>query len=288
VPATPRRGVPKKGALPANPRVVIPTLEDYIDVSALGRGLPAAPGVIDRESKVSEWPMYANGPDPNAPPVIAADGIGDCCCAGIAHFLAAATAYSGKHPGGVMFTDKAVIDMYSAISGYQLGNPSTDVGCQLQSVTEYMVTTGLADTAGKVHKFAGYFAIGDYTNLALLKQVANTFGGVYLGVYVSDETSNQYLNGQPWTLARPAANVGPYGIDHCVVLQYSAFDVVGVADDQTVITWGIEQKINQAWAVTYIGQALGLITEDWVAANGTTVNGQSLAQLIADSKDVKG
>jgi hypothetical protein len=278
----------KKGALPPDPSLHIPKLEDYIDVSALGKGLPAAPGVIDRESKVTSWPMYANGPDSSAPPVIAADGIGDCTCAGIAHFLASATAYSGKDPGGVRFADKAVIDMYSAISGYVLGDPSTDVGCQLASVTQYMVSTGLADAKGKLHKLAAYFEIGGYTNLGLLKQVANTFGGVYLGVFVSDETSQQYLDGQPWSLPSPQANVGPYGIDHCVVLEYSAFDVAGVADDQTVITWGIEQKINQAWAVTYIGQALGLITEDWIAANGTSVNGQSLAQLIADSRNVKG
>jgi hypothetical protein len=170
--AVPGRAVPgKKGAVPPDPRVVIPKLEDYIDVSALGKGLPAAPGVIDRESRVTSWPMYANGPDPGAPPVIAADGVGDCTCAGIAH---------------------------------------------------------------------------------------------------------------------SAANVGPYGIDHCVVLEYSAFDVPGIVDDQTVITWGIEQKINQAWALTYIGQALGLITEDWIAANGTSIKGQSLAQLIADSKTVRG
>ena len=72
----------KKGAIPPDPRVVIPKLEDYIDVSSLAGGLPAAPGIIDRESKVKAWPMYANGPDPAAPPAIASTGVGDCTCAG--------------------------------------------------------------------------------------------------------------------------------------------------------------------------------------------------------------
>src|SRR5271168_1950196 len=81
-------GSMKKGALPPDPRVVIPKIEDYLDVSSLISGLPAAPGIIDRESKVKAWPMYANGPDPAAPPVIASTGVGDCTCAGIAHFLA--------------------------------------------------------------------------------------------------------------------------------------------------------------------------------------------------------
>jgi hypothetical protein len=50
----------KKGALPPDPRVVIPKLEDYLDVSSLTSGPPAATGIIDRESKVNAWPMHAN------------------------------------------------------------------------------------------------------------------------------------------------------------------------------------------------------------------------------------
>ncbi len=278
----------KKGAIPHDPNIVIPKLEDYIDVRALGDGLPDAPGIVDRESKVKAWPMYANGPDPDAPPAITQTGVGDCTCAGIGHFLAAVTAFSGQVPGGVMFTDAEILTMYSAISGYQLGNNSTDTGCMLQAVAQYMVDTGLPDASGKVHKLAGYFAIGGYTDLKLLKQVANTFGGVYLGVAVSDSDMQVFDNGRPWTLPAPAANVGPNGIDHCVILQYSAFGVPGIGNDETVITWGMEQKINQAWALTNIGQAMGLITQDWIAANGTTINGQSLDQLIADSRKVKG
>lgn len=277
----------KKGAIPHDPRIVMPKLEDYIDVSALGGGLPAAPGIVDRESKVKAWPMYANGPDQDAPPVIAQTGVGDCTCAGIGHFLAAVTAFSGQVPGGAMFTDDAILGMYEAVSGYQLGNSNTDTGCMLQSVAQYMVNTGLTDTSGKAHKLAGYFAIGGYTNLELLKQVANTFGGVYLGIAVSDSDMQVFDNGQPWTLPEPGTNVGPNGIDHCVILQYSAVGVVGIGDDETVITWGMEQKINQPWALTNIGQAMGLITQDWIAANGTSINGQSLEQLIQDSKSVQ-
>jgi hypothetical protein len=277
----------KKGAIPHDPSIVMPKLEDYVDVRALGGGLPNARGIVDRESKVKAWPMYANGPDPDAPPVIAQTGVGDCTCAGIGHFLAAVTAFSGQVPGGVMFTDGAILGMYEAVGGYQLGNSTTDNGCMLQSVAQYMVSTGLADTSGKVHKFAAYFAVGAYTNLELLKQVANTFGGVYLGVAVSDSDMQVFDNSQPWTLPRPGTNVGPNGIDHCVILQYSAFGVAGIGNDETVITWGREQKINQAWALTNIGQAMGLITQDWIAANGTSINGQSLEQLIQDSKSVQ-
>jgi hypothetical protein len=36
------------------------------------------------------------------------------------------------------------------------------------------------------------------------------------------------------------------------------------------------------------GQAIGLITEDWIAKNATSVNGQSLRRLIADCRNVRG
>ena len=42
----------QRGAIPPDLRVVIPKTEDYIDVGSLAGGLPAAPGVIDRESGV--------------------------------------------------------------------------------------------------------------------------------------------------------------------------------------------------------------------------------------------
>ena len=92
-------GSMKKGDLSPDPRVVIPKLEDYIDVSSLTSGLPAAPGIIDR--------------------------------------------------------------VYAAVGGYGLGNRATDNGCMLQAVAQHMVTTGLPDVSGKVHRVAGCFAVGD-------------------------------------------------------------------------------------------------------------------------------
>ena len=98
----------KKGAIPLDPQIVIPGIEDHIHDSSPAGGLPAAPaapGVIDRESKVKAWPMYANGPDPAAPSAIASTGVGDCTCAGIAHFLAANT-FGGVYLG-VCVSDEA-------------------------------------------------------------------------------------------------------------------------------------------------------------------------------------
>ena len=50
----------------------------------------------------------------------------------------------------------------------------------------------------------------------------------------------------------------------------------------------IEDYIDVSSLAGGLPAAPGLITEDWVAKNGTSINGQSLAQLIADRRSVRG
>jgi hypothetical protein len=149
-----------------------------------------------------------------------------------------------------------------------------------------MMTTGLTDTSGVVHKIAGYADIAAFNNLAYLKQVLNVFGTVYLGVAVGDADQEAFSNGQPWTLPANGKQVGPNGIDHCVVMSYSAFADAGVPDDETIITWGAEQKINVAWAWTNIGEAIAIVSDDWIEKNGDSPVGQSMLELIAEVKSV--
>ena len=264
----------RRGAIPRSHNVVIPRLENYVDASLLA-SLPAANGLVDRESKVSTWPMYGN------------DTVGDCTCAGMGHAVAQWTAFSGQVTGGAQFTDEVIVDtLYAAVSGYNPQTGANDNGAELYQVCNYMMNTGIKDVNGKLHKIAGYADIASFNNLGYLKQVLNAFGTVYLGVNVQDADETAFSDGQPWALPKNGTQVGPDGIDHCIVMSYSAFGVSGVIDDETIITWGAEQKINVAWAWTNIGEAIALISEDWVEANGDTPIGQSMAQLITDLKSV--
>jgi hypothetical protein len=260
-----------KGAKPRNPQVYIPRLETFIQDAA---ALPSAAGVVDRQSKVSSFPMYAN------------DTVGDCTCAGFGHLVAMLTAFSGQVLGGAMFTDTEILKMYSAITGYNPATGANDNGAELYQVCQYMMSTGLTDTSGKVHKIAGYADIASFNNLGYLKQVLNAFGAVYLGVSVGDADQQSFSDGEPFTLPANGKQVGPNGIDHCVVLSLSAFGDAGVTDDETIITWGAEEKINVPWAWTNIGEAIAVISTDWMEANGDTPAGQSMTQLIAEVKSI--
>jgi hypothetical protein len=252
----------KRGANPRDFSVKVPTLEAYLTNP---KALPYTPNLVNWESAVTDWPMYMN------------DQIGDCTIAGMFHAIGAMSTYaSGKE---VLFTDNEAVSVYSAISGYVPGNPNTDVGCTLQQVCQYMQQTGAVDTASKTHKLAGYAEIGDYTNTTLLKQCLYTFGSVYVAVNLPESAEEQFEDGEPWT---PVSG-SPIAGGHCIVLQWNEGDVI---DGSSFVTWGATVRANNAWIFDYVCEAVALVSQDWVDANGTSPSGLDLAQLIADSNDV--
>lgn len=183
-----------------------------------------------------------------------------------------------------MFSDSVIETGYSAVSGYNPVTGANDNGCELYQVANYMMSTGLTDTSGKLHKWAGYADVSNYTDLAYLKQLLACFGTLYCGVSVGNADETAFSDGQPWTLPSTGRNVGPDGIDHCIVMSYSAYGDAGIGDDQTFITWGAEQRANQNWVLTNLGEVLVPISQDWLEANGDSPLGQSMTELITELK----
>lgn len=238
-----------------------PRLEDYVHGPLRVAGLPPASGVVDRATKVSDWQMALN------------DQLGDCTIAGAAHLFAATSVYAG-HPEP-LFSDAELVKAYSAVSGYVPGDPSTDDGAVMQNVLDYLKATGMTDTTGKVHKVAGYAAFGNPHDEILLAQVLNTFGSVYVGVNLPQSAEDEFAAGEPWTY-QPSS---PIAGGHCIALQERAVGGVGVL---RYVTWGALQRTTRQFQTYYAEEAWAVVTEDWVTANGTTVEGLDLAQLLSD------
>lgn len=265
-------GMLRKGALPRDDDGTRPVIEDYLrSASSL---LPAVPDIVVDRATGDAFGMYLN------------DTLGDCTVADMFNLFTAVSCHSGRVRGGIQFTDAEAEKVYCAVSGYVPGNPATDNGATLQAVCGYGVSTGFTDAGGTVHKIAGWAEVRDYTDLALLRQLAYVFGAVYLGVAVSAADQAATGKGLPWTLPSAGANVGPDGIDHCVALCLSGEGAVPAAWDETgVATWGQLQKMNDAWALTNTGEAVVVITDDWLQANGVyTIDGLDMARLLADSR----
>lgn len=285
----------KHGWLPRSPHRRVPVLEHYLRpwegrIHSANPLLPAmstrqllqpAVGDIDRETAVTDWPMYVNGPDPLNPDY-APDGLGDCTIAGICHAFAAMAVYAG-YPEPMFSTD-AIVAAYSACGGYVRGDASTDNGCDMPTVLNYMTRAGIPDVTGKVHKVAAWAAFGDPQNERLLAEVLAATGTAYLGSEIQDAQEAQFGSGV-WEW-EPGGTVAG---GHCYVLQRRRVGGVGVLD---VVTWGAVQRATRSfwWSAASPsiggGEAYYVASEDYVRACGTTVQGLDLAQLAGDAQDV--
>lgn len=259
----------KRGYLPRDFSKPAPTFESYL-TSAHEFGttdpLPTSPSFVDRESKVSSWPMYKN------------DTVGDCTIAAVLHMIASFTAFSGSVPGGAMFTDDEAIKIYSAVSGYNPATGANDNGATLAQVCKYMMTTGATDATGKVHKFAAWAEVGDYTNRKLLKRILNAFGTAYLAIDFPDSAMDQFNAGEPWTYVAGSPSDG----GHAIPLQYSAVNT-NTLDDETIITWGAECKMSEGFWTHQGVEAVAVVSADDVnVQSGTNPAGLNLTQLVAD------
>ena len=256
-----------------------PALEDYLRAGPVSgvRGLePVADSEdVNRATLVYDWPMYANGPDAGNPPA-SPDGIGDCTCAEMAHAYTALGVYAGKPQ--VLFSDEAVIKAYSDVSGYDPATGAGDVGCQMQDVLAYNRTTGMTDTEGNVHKVIAYAALRNPADIGLLSRVLKTFGYVYLGVNLQQAQEDAFGQ-RPWAYAPGSPVLG----GHCIGLhrRQPYGSRVGIFQ---MASWGALQPSTISFIQGCVEEAWAVITPDWIEANGSSMDGISLAQLEADMR----
>lgn len=251
---------------PARPRL---TLERYLDPRAKLRH-PKLPAVardvdVDRASAVQSWPVYLN------------DSLGDCTIAAMAHMYGAWTAYAAGTEA--LFADAEVLSTYSRVGGYVPGDPVTDNGCVMQDVLADQKATGMADQAGRVHRIAGFAAFGNPADEDLLAQVLDVFGTVYVGINVQQQMETEFGEGQPWTWDASAQVIG----GHAICLQRRLGS--GSAPYEYV-TWGALQAATLGFQANAAEEAWAVVTHDWLRANGTTVEGMDLQQLLADMDSV--
>jgi hypothetical protein len=254
-----------------------PALEDYLRTHPVSgkAGLEAVADSedVDRATRVTDWPMYSNGPDPGNPPA-SPGGIGDCTIAEMAHAYTALGVYAGKPQ--VLFDDSAVIRAYSDVSGYDPASGSNDNGCQMQDVLAYCRTTGIPDTDGNIHKVLAYAALRNPSDITLLSRVLKTFGYVYLGVNLQQAQEDVFGQG-PWVYVPGSPVLG----GHCIGLHRrqpygSRVGVFGMA------SWGAIQPSTISFIQGCVEEAWAVVTPDWIEANGSSVDGVALSQLEAD------
>ncbi len=244
----------------------------------LTRGLPPPPATCDytKHAKAALSEMYDN------------DTLGDCVIAGMAHVVGVLTGNSGTKP--VIYNNKEIIGLYSAIGGYVPGEPSTDQGCDEQTALNYWENNGAMPpgSASKTgaHKIAGWMTV-DSTNVEECRTALWLFENLYFGLELPDawiSPNPPSASGFTWDVAgAPDPNNG-----HCVVgVGYTAAGI-------TIDTWGMTGLMTNAAVAKYPNQAAGgelytVVSMDAIGkASEKAPSGFDWSQLIADFDSMGG
>lgn len=225
---------------------------DFVNVAEV---LPKVPVSYGHDSGITDWGMLGN------------DQYGDCTCAGACHEHMLLAHAQGKPVPA--FTPDNALALYSAVTGFKKGDPSTDQGAQVRDVLNYRRKHGVKDSAGKVHKIDGFVSV-DPTNLDHLRVAGYVFEIIGIGFAFPDYAMDQFNSGKPWTYeaGKPAPTEGHYvpRVGHRN----------GLSRD---LTWGREQGMNDPFHLHYVDEVWAIYSRELIAKSGKSLEGFDQAAL---------
>ena len=172
------------------------------------------------------------------------------------------------------FNDAAVLSDYGAATGFEISDPSTDQGTDMQEAAAYRRKTGVLDAGGERHTIAAYLAL-EPSDLTHLYQAAYLFGAVGIGVQLPQSGLDQFDQRQPWSVVPGSPNEG----GHYVPL------LGRTAAGLAVVTWGDIQFMSEAFLMTYCDEAVAYVSQECLV-NQKSPEGFDYAALLADLKEL--
>lgn len=220
-------------------------------------------------AKVADYPTKV--PPPAGIPwgMLGNDTAGDCVFAGAGHETINWTHLVGKE---ALFSTPNTLADYSTVTGYVVGDESTDQGTDVVTALKYRRKTGIRDASGKRHKLGGYMALKQGDTRGVRKAVYD-LRAVGVGIEFPETAMTQFNRGQAWSVVKGAQTDGGHYIP-----------AIGYNDTYLyVVTWGRVQPMTWAFYQKYCDEAFALLSVEMLKA-GKSPAGFDLAQLQADLK----
>jgi hypothetical protein len=234
----------------------------------LTRALPPAPTMVD----------YSSAAMPSLSNVYVNDRLGCCTVSGVAHLVGVFTGNAGSC---VTFSDDDIIKMYSAVSGYVPGKPSTDQGADEVTVLNYWQQSGIAGA----HQINGWVMV-DPSDVQEYKAAIWLFESLYFGIELPDAWISPFPSASGFTWDKAGAPDPQNG--HCVVA--TGFTPDGV----NICTWGMQGLMTDAAIQEYAAASAGgqlscmLSLESIMKATQKAPSGFDWTQLVADLQAIGG
>lgn len=205
------------------------------------------------------------------------DMVGDCVIADDAHHHMLRTANTGAIE---IPTTQQVLDQYSAVTGYNPADPSTDQGTNESDDDTYLMEHGFLG-----HKAAAQGRL-EAANMNHVKWSVQLFGHVRLGIVVTQRMMDLFDAGEPWDMRRISWSEVEGGHDVPIV-KYDPNYLY-------VVTWGKLQKLSYRgyaaicsnWVQAGAGESHVELMSDWVTSQGVTPSGLDMSTLEADLKHI--
>lgn len=253
----------KLGALPAKRDARDLLFASYFDRASL----PKRPKLFGHEALVPTWGMLAN------------DSAGDCVWAGAGHETMVWTAEAGDP---AVFDDASVLSDYSAVTGYDPGDPSTDVGTDVREALKYRRTTGVLDASGKRHKIGAFVAL-EPGNVDELEEAMWLLGAAAIGLALPNSAVQQFDRGQPWAYVAGSTLAGGHYVPGVAVRAAGgAWSKLGLVRWIDIVTWDRVQPMTAKFYEKCSDQAFAILSEEMMLPDGKSLEGFNLAQLRAD------
>lgn len=168
---------------------------------------------------------------------------------------------------------KSVLDAYSAATGFNQNDPSTDQGTDALEGMNFLQQTGIVMPDGSTHKIGSYVWVNpqDYEELLM---AFNLFDGIMIGLQfperwekdrVWDVTSDPPVGGHE-VLGESDLSITPEGIQ--------------------LNTWGFERIITRAAIASNADEIAVIIAADMFGPNAKSIAGFDAEQLRADEQAV--
>jgi hypothetical protein len=215
---------------------------------------PKHPATFGHEKAVKQWGMLGN------------DNWGDCVFAGAAHET---MLWNAEVKRSVKFTDGAVLGDYSAVTGFDPHDRSTDEGTVVRDALNYRRHLGVRDADGERHKLGAYVSLepGDYDQLL---EAAYLFSAVGIGFEFPESAWDQFDAEETWTVVPGAQIEGGHYVP-----------IVARRHTLLCVTWGRVQRMSKKFYEKFCDEAWALLSPEFLA-DGKSPEGYDLAVLRAD------
>jgi hypothetical protein len=245
------------GKAPARKNSILLWLDNYIHFG----DLPVAPREFGQQALVTDWGMLGN------------DNYGDCVWAGAAHETMLWNAEAGSK---VTFADDAVLSDYSAVTGFDPSDPSTDQGTDMQKAAAYRQKTGVLDAFGHRHTVEAYVALKK-RSLDWITRAAYAFGAVGVGIRFPSTAMAQFNAGKPWSYVPFSTVEGGHYVP-----------IVGrLANGNLLcVTWGQIQEMTPTFFWKYNDENVAYLSLE-ALKNSENLLGLNVRQLEADLRALR-